>query len=455
MSLPRLGTCVLCLTATLAACDRPDAATAPPALTAHALTAGSPIVVTSLGDAGPGSLRDAIAAAITAGGGTIAFDPALGGRTITLAQSLQIPSGPVTIDGGPGGITLSGGNAKRPITVTGGTVVLRNLTIADGSSDGLSGGGLSALGTIDLTLDHVTVSGNKTASGGTVGGGLFVGGLANLTITNSTLSGNTALGLGGAIHFSGGNLTIVNSTITGNTSGSGGAGFAIASPSAKVQVINSIMAGNSGTDPNCWTNGAPVLTSGKNIIDVAGQCGSGAAIIEVDPGLLPLAANGGPTMTHAVPLTSPAIDAAVGCTVTDDQRHVARPQNKACDIGSFEFSDYTRVGLVLDPSAAVNPNTGVAILTGRLTCSAPVTVTLGSKLTQTQKSSHGTSTTAEASGSSTVACSGNQLISVSLAPPTGAFQSGTGTASLSTSTADPAVIAATANGTVKMYWGHK
>ena len=54
----------------------------------------------------------------------------------------------------------------------------------------------------------------------------------------------------------------------------------------------------------------------------------------------PLAANGGPTQTHALLPGSPAIDAggtsANGCPATD-QRGFPRPQGGACDIGAFEF----------------------------------------------------------------------------------------------------------------------
>ena len=51
-----------------------------------------------------------------------------------------------------------------------------------------------------------------------------------------------------------------------------------------------------------------------------------------------LANNGGPTQTRALLLGSPAIDLVPlsSCTVSADQRGVARPQGAGCDSGSYE-----------------------------------------------------------------------------------------------------------------------
>jgi len=51
-----------------------------------------------------------------------------------------------------------------------------------------------------------------------------------------------------------------------------------------------------------------------------------------------LAANGGPTQTHALLAGSPAIDAgSPDCPPPFfDQRGIVRPQGAACDIGAFE-----------------------------------------------------------------------------------------------------------------------
>jgi hypothetical protein len=68
-------------------------------------------------------------------------------------------------------------------------------------------------------------------------------------------------------------------------------------------------------------------------------------LINTNPLLGPLQANGGPTDTMALPPTSPAVDAGdVSCgAVTTDQRGLPRPfdgdgsTTAECDIGAYEF----------------------------------------------------------------------------------------------------------------------
>ena len=57
-----------------------------------------------------------------------------------------------------------------------------------------------------------------------------------------------------------------------------------------------------------------------------------------DPRLVHMEENGGPTPTHALQATSPAIDAipADQCVLDTDQRGVTRPQGQGCDIGAYE-----------------------------------------------------------------------------------------------------------------------
>ena len=55
-----------------------------------------------------------------------------------------------------------------------------------------------------------------------------------------------------------------------------------------------------------------------------------------DPQLDPLGPNGGPTDTHALQSTSPALDAGGATGPAKDQRGFDRPAGPAFDIGAFE-----------------------------------------------------------------------------------------------------------------------
>jgi len=84
--------------------------------------------------------------------------------------------------------------------------------------------------------------------------------------------------------------------------------------------------------------GSPAIAATGMNLESADTCGfASAGLRNANPLLGPLAANGGPTPTLALAPGSPAIDAAAACPPPDtDQRGVARPQGKTCDIGAFE-----------------------------------------------------------------------------------------------------------------------
>jgi len=126
------------------------------------------------------------------------------------------------------------------------------------------------------------------------------------------------------------------------------------------------------------------LSDGDNLIGDGNATGNfnqgGDQTGVADPGLGPLADNGGPTETHAPMAGSPAIDAVTGTCPppADDQRGVARPQGAACDIGSVEVMaapspdlavsktnspDLVAVGDLLSYTVTVN-NAGVGDATG-------------------------------------------------------------------------------------------
>jgi hypothetical protein len=157
-----------------------------------------PSTVTTLADAGPGSLRDAIAN--TPAGGTVAFQPGLTG-TITLT------SGPLTIDhsltiSGPGAnsLTINGNQLSTVVNVSSRvTAALSGLSIVNGrGTTGLTisgGGGINNQGVLTVTAcvlrDNEDESDVARAGGAAYGGGIFNAG--SLTVVASTLSDNSAL----------------------------------------------------------------------------------------------------------------------------------------------------------------------------------------------------------------------------------------------------------------------
>ena len=122
---------------------------------------------------------------------------------------------------------------------------------------------------------------------------------------------------------------------TGTVEGGGifqGLGVGSGTPPT-TSVRNSIVAGNTGAACDGDTGG----WAGDHNIDDDGSCGFSAFGDKpgVNPQLGPLAANGGPTATQALSVSSPAVNAGSACTTAADQR--GRAREGACDIGAFEF----------------------------------------------------------------------------------------------------------------------
>ncbi len=230
------------------------------------------------------------------------------------------------------------GVPRRPRVLT-----ITNSTISGNSCDRFGGG---IYNESVLTLTGSTLAGNTADE---KGGGLFTSHSIDddAVVRNSTISGNTAKH-GGGIATETGLTQIESSTITANTAdankGSGVAG------NSAVDIGNSIVAGNNGTDLD-YLNGFPVkfLSSNYNLVGN----GNGTVAfnqsgdqINANPRLGALADNGGPTKTHALLSGSPAIDAGK-TDLTTDQRGVARPFGAADDIGAFELgaAPGTTIGL--------------------------------------------------------------------------------------------------------------
>lgn len=128
-------------------------------------------------------------------------------------------------------------------------------------------------------------------------------------LVNTTVSGN----LGKGIDCSESSLSLTSCTVTNNFSDSRFDAGGIENNSGVVILKNTIVAGNINTD------GGPADLRGEfdgdssnligSIQGVVGTAGTGTDIVSADPGLAPLADNGGFVKTHVLLLSSPAINA--------------------------------------------------------------------------------------------------------------------------------------------------
>lgn len=263
-----------------------------------------------------------------------------------------------------------------------GDLTVSNSTISGNS--GSRGGGMvvDSPGTVVVTAS--TLDGNTATD---QGGGLNVdtssdaGASGSVTITNSTISGNTAGSAGGGVAVTYSTsayvddqttppLSVLQSTITGNTA-TAGAGIGVSdrytgpgsvaaldddkpAPAPRpavapvitlspVGIVGSIVSANPGGDvdtPGPLTGRAALVgtVTGSPLTDLGGTITSG------DPGLDPLADNGGPTRTHALKPTSAAVDTGPDPVPdfpgnTTDQRGAGYPRVSGgrADIGAYEL----------------------------------------------------------------------------------------------------------------------
>jgi hypothetical protein len=217
-----------------------------------------------------------------------------------------------------------------------GSLTLMRSTFSDNSNSFAAGGGIVNRGT--LQISQSTLSGNTSqGAGGGIDTESFSGTKA---LANSTLSGNQSEGLGGAIRTGGGTITLTNVTIAQNTgtrfAAAPGYGSGIYRQGGTATLTNTLLA-QQVNGANCGGS----FGGGNNLADDA-TCS--VAAITATPLIGGLAANGGPTKTHALLSGSPAIDAGnntAAASFTTDQRGTGylRVINATVDIGAFEFGN--------------------------------------------------------------------------------------------------------------------
>ena len=237
------------------------------------------------------------------------------------------------------------------------TVTMLNLTIQNGFEPNGTGAGV-LVGAADLILQDVLVTGNE-GNPGLPGGGLQANSSSSVTLDGSTIAGNSL----GELSIVQSSLVAQNSTLSTASGSSAGSAIQVSgggtadlsnvtlfrppgfiytlaafSPST-VTVEDSIFSGV------CLNQAGVVWTSTGGNLESPGQppgtstCGldQPADQVVADVGLLPLRMNGGPTPTHGLNASSPAVGGAANCPPPAvDQRNEPRSDGD-CDSGAFEM----------------------------------------------------------------------------------------------------------------------
>jgi Calx-beta domain/Right handed beta helix region len=306
------------------------------------------------------TIRDSLLSGNTApeGGGLSLYLDSLAALGTVLVEGTEISGNSVTGDGAGIFIPWFRGN-----------VTLATSTIS-GNDAGAGGGGVwSGFFYSDATLlvRETTISGNTADHGGGLGIYYTYG---QVTLENSTISGNQAAGspgsAGGGVYFGyfygGDQIQMRHTTIAGNSAEVGGGVFV---ETGRAALDHTVVADNTATTNADLANGSAggfdlrySLIETPGTADITDQIGN---LLNQDPQLGPLQANGGPTETHLPAPTSPVVDTGEASTLPIDQRGTARPGGVAVDMGAVELNPGI---LQLSASAYnVNENGGTVTVT--------------------------------------------------------------------------------------------
>jgi hypothetical protein len=265
--------------------------------------------------------------------------------------------------------SISSGSAGAGVYVQGpGTVNIAGTTISDNTVAGVTysiRAGIGILGENDYSDFSVvhsiigsTISGNSiTGVGDAASNYAWAAGIQStdaLLIDESTISNNsvaTGTLLSGFGGISALQLTMSNTTVAFNSAMGGCGGISVARNFyyPVTLITNTIIASNAAPDQpdiglchNYYTTG-PITVDGSNDLISVDPANPLLVLppdtIVADPRLLPLAANGGLTQTHAFPPDSPAVDHGLVSSDAYDQRGnpYVRLYGAATDIGSYEL----------------------------------------------------------------------------------------------------------------------
>lgn len=211
----------------------------------------STIIVTTISDSGPGSLRQAVADA--ASGDQITFSPNLNGQAISLLSSLVIDKNLTIIGPGFHLLTIQGAGVVGLLAIRGAVeVTVSGLTIRDGVRGVDNQGGF-------LTIIDSVIAGNS-AGPPWDGAGIFNKN-GSLTLLTSQVIGNSVFNAsGGGIANIDSTLTI-NGSIIGNNTAMYGGGAGVVNFSGNVVIMNTTISNNSGHGHGLRNDGTMSLTN--------------------------------------------------------------------------------------------------------------------------------------------------------------------------------------------------
>jgi hypothetical protein len=277
------------------------------------------------------------------------FAGELGGGIDSIGEPLTLRDSDIEFNEAAhdGGAIWVGGNAPTRIE---GTTFAQNIVV-EGGGGAIYGGG-EAGGSTTIT-GSLFLENKAPEAGGGISWTTAAG--STLAISNSTFLGNTTGTWGGGISLStSGTTTIEDSTITGNTAEANfeGAGGIEEFAAKKALLRDTIVAGNK----SLFTKTPDLKGEYEAAFDLIGNANGallteltpGSNLVGVDPGLQPLADNGGPVETMALTAASPAVNKGSGPLTTDgrgDPRPSlypgvplsAFPGANGADIGAYEL----------------------------------------------------------------------------------------------------------------------
>lgn len=259
---------------------------------------------------------------------TFVFGPVRPGEGGKAAGAVYLKSGTLAVignswieniasagHGASGSIGSAGGfSAGGGLYLEGGAVYATNNTFAANQTIGGNGGAGGSMG----------------GEGGSAAGGAIFNQFASATISHATIIGNQCVqGLGGPLQR--GSDTVYESA-RGKAEGAG-----IRNQSGQLRLANSILA------TNYLAVGSYISENWSGVVidldfNISSDFTAPFIMAGVDPKLLPLQSNGGPTKTFALQSDSPAIDFSNPAhSLPTDQRGISRACGRVPDAGAFEF----------------------------------------------------------------------------------------------------------------------